>query len=773
MKQVKRKWGTVTSIAIILALALLITGKGLVPGRVPGSASLLLESSPWKTLNNQTIPAEPIFTDILLVIHPWLIYAAKEINRGVFPLWNPHSYAGAPFFANMQSALLSPFSFPAYFINIPTAIGLSLLLKLLVAGTSMFWFLRLVGLSPVASLTGGTTFMLSGFIIAWLGWPLASAGVWIPLLLALIEKSHQSPRPHWVVLLATVIALNIFSGHPETSAFGILAAFIYSVVIYKRNKPTRNIRILLIPFALGILLAAVQIIPFLEYMKNGSALYARNSGTPLMVLPLECLMLFFSPDYWGWMRDGTKWTHHNLVEATCSVGISPWLLLPCAAMFYWNSIRWRFAVIIALLSILIAYNFPLAPWLFSKLPVFHLVANTRIILLAGLGLAISVGFGVEGALNCPPERRKKAGILVAGTGLIILLLAWYRYFLDQDAITRGKALNHVLSGMTGNSLLLIAAALVIIIILSGWKHRARLALLLVLIQAAGIVPFALRYWPTVHERYFYPATGAIDMLKDDNQYSRTVSRVLLTLPNISSVYGLYDVSGYDAINPRFTEILMGSRQASGGFGNGADFYSRGFNSPILDIFGVKYIFYPTGAGTPSGKFIRAYEGNDSTVFRNLNVFPRAFLANKSLFLLSEQHVLDKMCSGFDLRNTVLLMGAPPSSVATPAPSPIIQPGIAQIQDYESNRVVINTNNGVSSWLVLTDTWYPGWQATIDGRKTRIYRADYAFRAVPVPAGAHTIVFSYLPGSFLLGLGLTILGLLICIRMIFEKGRGPA
>jgi uncharacterized membrane protein YfhO len=70
----------------------------------------------------------------------------------------------------------------------------------------------------------------------------------------------------------------------------------------------------------------------------------------------------------------------------------------------------------------------------------------------------------------------------------------------------------------------------------------------------------------------------------------------------------------------------------------------------------------------------------------------------------------------------------------------------------------------NSLLVLSDTYYPGWKAFVDGKGTNIYRADYTFRAVPLNAGTHRVRFVYDPMSFKLGAGVTILGILGCIGM---------
>ena len=83
---------------------------------------------------------------------------------------------------------------------------------------------------------------------------------------------------------------------------------------------------------------------------------------------------------------------------------------------------------------------------------------------------------------------------------------------------------------------------------------------------------------------------------------------------------------------------------------------------------------------------------------------------------------------------------------------------AEIIDYQPNRVVINLEAGCWSLLVLTDNFYPGWLATIDGETTKIYRTDYSFRGVVVPDGGHEVVFEYRPATFRWGLMIAYLAL---------------
>jgi len=89
----------------------------------------------------------------------------------------------------------------------------------------------------------------------------------------------------------------------------------------------------------------------------------------------------------------------------------------------------------------------------------------------------------------------------------------------------------------------------------------------------------------------------------------------------------------------------------------------------------------------------------------------------------------------------------------------------------NNRLVLQATAEENSLLVLSDTYYPGWKAFVDGKKTKIYRADYTFRAIPLSAGPNRVEFVYDPLSFKLGALFTFLGIIGC-AVIYLIRRKP-
>jgi uncharacterized membrane protein YfhO len=91
---------------------------------------------------------------------------------------------------------------------------------------------------------------------------------------------------------------------------------------------------------------------------------------------------------------------------------------------------------------------------------------------------------------------------------------------------------------------------------------------------------------------------------------------------------------------------------------------------------------------------------------------------------------------------------------------------------DPDRVVVQVESDGPAWLVVSDTWYPGWEARLDGDPVSIWRGDYLFRAVPVPAGTHIVEFVYRPVSFLTGVLLAGAAIVLLVWAIwFSRLRG--
>jgi len=251
------------------------------------------------------------------------------------------------------------------------------------------------------------------------------------------------------------------------------------------------------------------------------------------------------------------------------------------------------------------------------------------------------------------------------------------------------------------------------------------------------------------------------------------SSLRIPLPgNISTHFNLEDGEGYIVQPLKRYALLMNMMQP--GIASGVWVLpiskEESIKSPILDLIGVKYLIATDPL--PNGcSFNEIYSKNNLRVFQNSEAFPRAFLVKKWEFVELQDYkaVLSRIASSeINLKDTVILEGAPIDVKVSKTPTPLTQ------VRYITPEEVEVTFNGPApgGFLVLTDAYYPGWKAEVDGNEVNVFPADCAFRAVAVPEGAEKVIFRFDPPELKTGTiislvsGILLIGLFI-MGMIFK------
>ncbi len=173
---------------------------------------------------------------------------------------------------------------------------------------------------------------------------------------------------------------------------------------------------------------------------------------------------------------------------------------------------------------------------------------------------------------------------------------------------------------------------------------------------------------------------------------------------------------------------------------------------------------------PQGRFRLAYSG-DVKIYEDVDVLPRAFCVGSVHAVANDDEAIAYMQRPeFDPASEVAIsnQGSGIGDQVTDHPVTLL-PCRAKRVTYEPERVTLETNVNQDSYLVLTDAYYPGWTATIDGQSVSIERADVLFRAIKVPAGAHQIEFRYEPASFTIGSVISIGAWLLLIGLALING----
>ncbi len=273
-------------IALILVCAVVMLWPGISSGGYLSGSDVLQGASVLKVDGRHSVPKNGFLGDVASDVVPWTALDRAAIRDGELPLWNPNNGGGEPLLANYQSAFFSPFNVPVYVLPWRFGLVVSTLAKLLAAGLGTFVFLRQLRRSRLAATTAAIAFMGSGYQVLWLQWPVASPSALVPWVLVGVEAVITARRRANLVLASVGLSLAVtcvlLAGHPETALFALLIAGGYAVVRLGQRRG-RGIRALVdrgaalaaaSVLALGI--AAVQVLPFAEYLGQSTAASFRN-----------------------------------------------------------------------------------------------------------------------------------------------------------------------------------------------------------------------------------------------------------------------------------------------------------------------------------------------------------------------------------------------------------------------------------------------------------------------------------------------------------------
>jgi hypothetical protein len=752
----------------VVALALLVTallGRALLPGRVLSPADILLTQPPWSALAPGRPADNPLLTDVVFMFHPWTLHAGREIGSGRFPLWNPAAFAGAPFFANPQTALLFPLTALAYALPAPTALGLIAMLKMALAGVGTHVFLRLLGAHPAAALVGAVGYMLGGGLVVWLQWSLGTAMACLPWLFAAAERLRRHDRAGSVALLALASAAALLAGYPQAMTLALVIVGAWALTRARRAvAPVAFLARAAAGLALGVALAAVQLLPFLEYARESSVLHYRRQWMPTMAAPARTAVTMLMPYYYGSPEGRDYWGYWNFNEITATVGPVPLLVLAAALVAGRTVPGARFFLVLAAVSAPLVWDVPHLTAALARVPPLSLVITHRFSVFLAFALAVLGGLGTHALLTAPAAQRRALAVALR-LGFVALAAAALGVLVADGG---GPDVAIPLPVQFLTCLVLLAAATLLgLHALHRPDAGAGAAAGLVVVQIAALAPLAATYNTVVDRSLFYPAPPPA-IAHVQRATAREPGRVLLPAGgNLGLLYGLSEVAGYDGMTPRRIEELASPRAGVGVLmASGPLDVTVDPASPAFDLLGIRWVVTPPGYPPPASRFALDYDGPDGRVYRNPAALPRAFVVGDAT-CVDDADAIGRIRSGrVDLARSVLIADC---DAALPATGPG-GAATAEIREASAAQLRIAVATEAPGWLVVTDTWLPGWRATVGGRAETVRRADHAFRAVFVPAGRHEVDLRYDPDSVRYGAGLSAGALIAVVALFAARAR---
>ena len=743
-------------------------------------------------------------SDISVIHYPYHIMVAQEWLAGRVPLWNPYQHIGIPLLAEGQVGPLYPLGL-IFLSPLAPSLELSLFVVLHFALAAAFTcaLARCLGLGWWSATLAGLAFGMGGFLMAQVAnLNIMTGAAWLPLILCIAILAVRRRSVLLALLAGVPLALQAFTAQPQVVLYTLTILVAYAVYrlvadIWSRRQPAATpltshsqsggsvwggLLLIVLAIVSGLLMSAPQLLPSYELQQHsvrsqelGFGFLTKNSLPPLMGLNL------LLPSAFGNNVVGFK-GGDPFEEDFIYVGFAP-LALACFCLRQRRRRDMPFFLLLLVGAVLLALgrHTPLYQAVIQYLPGFSLFRiPARWLLAVNLALAILAGYGLETLVERGLSRRSLLACLVLlsvlGAGLA---LAWaFRQELLSTVngqwigLERRLISSFLERGFTPNPV---------------YQERLLLRWLLPLTAPAVLLAFNL---------------GVVTILFVLYGLRRLTPRVFAALALAAVSLDLI-VAGGTTINPiraddwwqrlsggaryvverletgRVWPLGMGSEEAAvrklGQFFPSAYrvFSAGGHGSPLMlarhdafvhtahpvqqvQLLGVRYILTEGRMGQDAeSTYPPAYADGESVVYENRNPLPRAFAVHQLIQAASADTALNYFKSlDLDPGRTVVLeaedMPAPPAVAAANGPDRVA------ITRVEPDVVEVRATLVADGYLVLLDSWYPGWQATVDGSATPIYRANTIVRAVFVPAGEHVVRFEYRPLPFRLGVALSIL-----------------
>jgi Bacterial membrane protein YfhO len=716
----------------------------------------------------------------LLQFQPWHQFAKEVVLNGHLPLWNPLVGMGAPLLANAQSALLYPPNWLLLVVPVATGHALLIVAHWVLAGAGMGRLARRLGLGPFAQCVAALAFALSGYAVARAGFLSVNAALaWLPWVILAGDRLTERGAAARCTGLALALTMQMLAGHWQTAWYTWLLLLVWiaarSLADRERWRTAARAALdLMLATGLALALSAAQVLPTLELLRTSSRAAGVDMQTALTYSfwPWRLAGLI-APDIFGNPARDLFWGYANFWEDAIYIGLLPFAL-GLAALVAWmrgrsQALAWlprfpfgllAFSLPVSLLLALGSHT-PVFPFLYRWVPTFDLFqAPTRIMVVFVFALSLLAGAGAEGWGSLSPRARAWASRAIVATAAVILAAALGAWWLEVKSSFISSTLH------TG----IVALACTLVwrfarmepaavdsaqrkLWLTGRVAGQGAALLVLgvdlIIAGYGLNPTTSRdlYQPhlpasgklagaTGEHRYYIPAQDEYAIKFQRFFRFDTFNAVedwtqvrAFGLPNSGMLDGLSSAGNFDPLQPARTSALLLAVDTLP-------------NDQQLRLWRAMDV----GAVVRSGPDAPRVEGL-------LNDPHRAWGVCRAVWARGAEESLDLLLDpDFDPQQQVILeVGA--GDEGTPCRTP---PAVALLPSADPNQVALSVKFAEPGFLVLADTFYPGWQARVDGEWVPLVRANYAFRAVRLEPGSHRVDFAYRPLSFLAGAALSVL-----------------
>ena len=622
---------------------------------------------------------------------------ADALARGSFPLWDPFTYCGRPFQANIQTEVLYPsVALIAWLGSLPGAHDLfrmleyNVILHTALAGMFAFRLGRVLGLGLPASFALGSAYQMGAFFAIHAEHMGAiTIAAWLPLAWASVVELGAEPRLRPALLLTLALSLSVLGGLTPLTAIEAASVAVLALLLVGAGKASwKTPAAVILCGVAAILLTLVQIAPTYQLLGQSigeyRAAWLKSGGG----VPLKAFVTMVWPNYWGAFQIATYHLNVDLTFSYLYCGAVTLALALWAAVMAWKS---RLHTVFLILAVLTAFEMSGdSTWpgraLYALLPLSIRIGLHPEYTMPAFLLAVSVlaAFGLERLTRNPRSR----WILAAAVALDVLLVNSGRIWNAADPKGAPVMTRDAFEG-----------------------HREPVATLRRLAETAT-PPWR---FDTLH--------GAMPWAM------------------YAPVFAIPTATGNDPL--ALSRVIHARLAFTTGERWGAYYEPEQLASPALAMMNVKYLVSrsllgPSDAGSEKLRLAASVPG--FSIYENPAALPRFWLAGSVERAQSEDEAWRHL-AGVSLPRAVVERF--PGGVVDAGDSP----GTVRVIRYEPERIELETTASRECFLATSEANYPGWKAWVDAGSVPVYYTNVAFRGIAIPAGTHRVTMRFAPRLF--------------------------
>ncbi|MEP7324919.1 MAG: hypothetical protein ABI836_03135 [Gemmatimonadota bacterium] len=718
-------------------------------------------------------------------------YGFREWGAAMFrqahsiPQWDPSQFGGMPYIAAMHGDIFYPTAWLRWIFPIDTAINLGFALHIILAGLAMYLLLRALRLGWTAAVVGGLSYELTG-IVASLVSPGHDGKLYVsalaPLVFLALVKAIRDQRMWGYALLSVVVGLTLLSPQYQMAYYLLVAAGIWGVylVFFDPERPA-GIRwpvplgLALLAVVLGIGISGIQAIPFLEYIPYSP----RGAGGPSagweyatgFAFPVSEVFTTILPQFNGVLDH--YWGSNFFKLHTEYLGVA--VVIP-AILAFGAAGRRRLIItlgVIALFFLLIAFGAH-TPFYRLWYEVMPMVKKTRApgmaFYLVALVVCVFAGLGVDRVL-----RKEVTGKRVAIVSGVLAVFALIGVIGGLQPFAQGLAVPQQMGAVQANAdqlrtgslrllVMVIGSGLVLWLILRGTVKDGLAMALLAVVTVADL-------WSVDHQFFrFQPPSSTIyedDALLTHLRSIKPPFRVIdagnVYHPSQLITDRIQSVLGYHGQELRYYDDLLGGKGEWKNLGN----------PNLWDLIAVRFVISADTLRLPGLHLVQGpivtNKGMPAYLYEQDSAPPYVRVVPAAAKVPEDQVVPTVTDPRFPIESVVLY---PESTTVTPAPiqGPFIPPVpvTAELAEWSpgSMRITLTGSTDKEAYLLIAENWYPGWEATSDGKSIPVRRGDNTLISLTIPPGARAIDLHFEDRAYKTGKLVTLVALILAFGFGF-------